>query len=65
MTADTGPGINRSSVDRVAWAAAVRELVGLRRDEAAAEAAEEDGAAEELRRVFRDRRDPLPPRVPA
>ncbi len=45
--------------DRARWAAAVRELVQLRREEAAQEEAAEDAMADELRRLFSDQPPPL------
>ncbi len=45
--------------DRARWAATVRELVQLRREEAAQEEAAEDAMADELRRVFSDQPPPL------
>ncbi len=44
--------------DRVGWAAAVGELVALRREEAAAEEAAEDAVADELRAAFLPRPGP-------
>jgi len=45
--------------DRARWAATVRELVQLRREEAAQEEAAENAMADELRRVFSDQPSPL------
>jgi len=41
--------------DPTRWAAAVQELLQLRRHEAAADEAAEDALDDELRRVFQDR----------
>lgn len=49
----------RVRVDAASWAVAVREVIRLRREESAAESAEEDAAAEDLYRVFHARSAPV------
>lgn len=44
--------------ERIRWDATVRELVQLRREEAAQDEAAEDAVADELRRVLRDQQPP-------
>ncbi len=46
-------------LDRARWAATIRELVQLRREEAAAEENAEDAMADELRRAFHRRPRPV------
>ncbi len=48
----TSPTRSTRNPDPSRWAAAVREVVRLRREEAAADSAEEDAMAADLHRVF-------------
>lgn len=51
MTSTPWP-VTEQTPDPSRWAAAVREVVRLRREEAAADRAEEDAMAADLHRVF-------------
>lgn len=61
-TPDRGPD---GSPDPTRWAAAVREVVRLRRAEAAADNADEDAMAADLQRVFRADRPKAGDRQPS
>lgn len=64
MPSTTPPTPDRSP-DPTRWAAAVREVVRLRREEAAADSADEDEMAADLQRIFRAERPTVGHRRPS